>query len=58
MRSAPEMNHRIAALASVALAAVFPASAASGDDWPQVTLVEAAAPDVLHVVVRTGEVLP
>ncbi|MCK7471922.1 MAG: glycoside hydrolase family 127 protein [Desulfomicrobium escambiense] len=51
------MNHTIAALAAVALAAVVPASAASGGDWPQVTRVDAAAPDVLHVVVRTGEVV-
>lgn len=39
-----------------------PASAAAGDaggyaGWPRVTQVGVAAPDVLHVVVRTGEVI-
>ena len=51
------MNHRLAALATVVLAAALRPTAASGDDWPQVTQVDAAAPDVLHVVVRTGEVI-
>jgi endoglucanase len=53
------LRHAFFSLVSLALlpVAAAPGEAGDGSGWPRVTRVEAAAPDVLHVVVRTGEVV-